>query len=135
MPASNHMKNQAEATAPHQLGHQHLPVMSYSMENGLLTIRNASEKLNQLHVDTIKNTIHSHLHSRNMLDIVLQLTVIDRGTLQFLFEIFKYCKGISEWNKQVDVAWYISDEELNMTRIAKDFKDIFELDMRIFRIS
>ena len=111
------------------------PLVSYSKEKGLLTIREAENKLNPVHVEAIKTIIADHLNSRKTIDIVLQIREISRVNLPLLFNLFKYCQGLEEWDKRIDIAWYISDDDMNMQRLAHDFQELYQLNLRIFQIS
>ncbi len=111
------------------------PLVSYSKQKGLLIIREAANKLNSVHIEAIKTIISDHLNSRKTIDIVLQIREISKLNLPLLFNLFKFCKGLEEWDKRIDIAWYISDEDMNMKRLAHDFQELYQLNLRIFQIS
>ena len=111
------------------------PLVSYSKEKGLLMIREIDRRLIPIHVEAIKTIISDHLNSRKTIDIVLQISEVSKVNLPLFFSLFKYCKGLSEWDKRIDIAWYISDDDFNMQRLAHDFKELYQLNLRIFQIS
>lgn len=110
------------------------PLVSYSSAKSLLMIRETNKQLDQLHTEAIKTIIADHLTSRSVLDIVLHLNDLGKQKLPHLYDLFKYCKGLTEWNRKIDIAWFISDHELNMQRMANDVKDMYDLDLRILTI-
>lgn len=131
----HHITSEIKNTDMVPLTQMNIPLVSYSKKKGLLMIKESENKLSAIHVEAIKSIIGDHLNTRNSIDIVLQIDTLNRVNLPLFLCLFKYCKGLTEWNKRIDIAWFISDEELNLTRIVDDFKELYQLNMRILNIS
>lgn len=114
---------------------QRLPLVRYQADNDTLIIKESSKRLNSLHMEAIKTIIADHLNGNNEIDIALQLANINIQSLSLLFDLFKFCNGLQQWKKNINITWYMPLNQSRTKEIALNLKEIYKLNVRIFHIS
>ena len=114
---------------------QRIPLVRYQANNDTLIIKESSKRLNSLHMEAIKTIIADHLNGNNEIDIALQLANINIQSLSLLFDLFKFCNGLQQWKKNINITWYMPLNQSRTKEIALNLKEIYKLNVRIFHIS
>ena len=114
---------------------QRLPLVRYQADNDTLIIKESSKRLNSLHMEAIKTIIADHLNGNNEIDIALQLANINIQSLSLLFDLFKFCNGLQQWKKNINITWYMPLNQSRTKEIDLNLKEVYKLNVRIFHIS
>ena len=114
---------------------QRIPLVRYQANNDTLIIKESSKRLNSLHMEAIKTIIADHLNGNREIDIALQLANINTQSISLLFNLFKFCNGLQQWNKTINLYWYMPIDQTRTQKIAFNFKELYNLNLRIFHIS
>lgn len=111
---------------------QNSPYINYDPRKNVLFIKGNSydSSVLPLYHDIYEN-IDSHYLIKDELNVYLYLNKINTLTIKALFDLFKRLRKHQFNQKSVKVTWFCDIANDGMLESAKDFKDLFELNMLI----